>query len=56
MLAKSLDKKLVIVEDVHNDVKGEDKQQAAVDIWDQGNALNHRGIPWVSFPACCAEA
>lgn len=24
-------------------------KQAA--IWDQGNALNYRGIPWVSFPS-----
>lgn len=47
LTARALGKKLLMVEEmsyVHTKLGHAYKKQA---IWDQGNALNYRGIPWV---------
>ena len=46
--------KLLLVEEwsyVHSEEFGLFYKNEAV--WDQGNALNYRGIPWVCFPSFC---
>lgn len=55
LTARSLDKKLLLVEEwayVHTDRGHHYKKKA---IFDQGNALNYRGIPWVCGPISCSH-
>jgi hypothetical protein len=49
LTSRARGKKLLMVEEmsyVHTKLGHSYKKQA---IWDQGNALNYRGIPWVRF-------
>lgn len=55
LTARALGEKLLLVEELGyvNTQTGLLYKKAA--IWDQGNALNYRGIPWVSKRACVLD-